>query len=753
MRRALLVLLGFVAFIVCAVALLPFWLGAPLSVLGKRAGVTYERYERLGYNRFALHGVRWQRPGFTVEARRIEVATPLRWVLEKTRSGPWRVDDWKVTLVPTDPAPTSTSVKGWKDLRGRLEGIVRKLDEVLPPLSAHQGKVISPQGVISADVVQWDHRRLHFDLLGFRDIQASGAVLWPEKEALSVSVESKDQAWSLAAQSPNEASLTADLSLRGQPAKLEAEFGDIGWLPIEATVAATDWKLSGEDARLAPVYRSVAGAFSLVWKDARLRVSLQADAEPMEEKGAPPLKVVAQGEGDFNRLRVDALSLSGPGLQATLAQPVEIERTVGLKTPETQFDARVDLAQMPWFQAKGIVEGTVRIEPQREGAVSLRAKLTGQDLQGDQWAFSRVEGDALLEWPRLTVPGLRVTVAQGETLSIEGGYNFREKILQSSKVNGEITRAAVARWIPESVAFERVSISAHAEGPLTALTHRGELSVAEPAGGQVKASRLVLKWQGRDLKSADVTASLQSQGSEVALTAALQANSANVSRLEWTKANEEVLRSSRPFVVTWKPELSIAGMALEGEGRALTAEIQAGVSGRVAITARQIRSDLWRDFYAMQGPPWAIETGELTGDWARGPLRFALRGKGQVGLEDERTAGVDINATGTEQGVTITQLNVGISGRPVVAATGQLPVYIESAPKWGLRIERTQPLVLNLATEKEAQFWSRIGRMTGLMLVDPVVQVNLSGTWQAPAGNARIDVEKMGWPQKDGKDV
>lgn len=753
MRRALFVLLGFLAFIFCALALLPFWLGAPLSLLGKRAGVTYERYERLGYQRFVLHGVRWQRPGVTIEAGRLEVATPLRWVLEKNNSGPWRIDDWKVTVVPTTSTPAPNSVQGWKDLRRQLEGVVRQLDAALPPLSAHQGKVVWPQGALTVDVVRWNRRSLSFDTIAFRDVHVSGAVLWPEREGLSARVESKDQLWALAAQSVDATSVTADLRVRGQPAKLQAEFGDVGWLPVEATLNAIDWKLSGEEVRLAPVYRSVAGAFSLTWKDARLGVSLRADAEPVEGSAAPPLKAVAQGEGDLNRLRIEALSLSGPGVQATLAQPVEIERTVGLRTPETQFDARVDLAQMPWFQGTGVVAGMVRVEARSAGAVSLRAKLSGQDLKGDQWAFSRVEGDALLEWPRLTVAGVRATVAEGETLTIEGGYDFREKSLQPSQVKGEITRVAVARWIPEALTFERMSISAQASGPLSALTHHGELSVVEPAGGRVKASRLDLKWQGKDLKSAEVTAHLVSQGSDVQLAAALTADSADVNRLEWTKSGEDLLRSSRPFTVAWKPELKVTGLVLEGGGRAVTAEVQSGATGRVAISARQIRSDLWRDFYAAEGLPWAIETGELTGEWARGPLRFSLRGKGHVGLEDERTADVDVNAAGTERGVQIAQLNVGISGRPVVAATGQLPVFIESAPTWGLRIERTQPLVLNLITEKEAQFWSRVGRLTGLLLVDPVVQVNLSGTWQAPAGNARIDVEKMGWPQKDGKDL
>ena len=58
-------------------AALPWWLGAALSWAGPSYGLTFARYERIGYGRFALHDAAFRHATVVVTASRIEADTPL----------------------------------------------------------------------------------------------------------------------------------------------------------------------------------------------------------------------------------------------------------------------------------------------------------------------------------------------------------------------------------------------------------------------------------------------------------------------------------------------------------------------------------------------------------------------------------------------------------------------------------------------------------------------------------------------------
>src|SRR5688572_4145690 len=81
MRRRILFLLGiFFAALVVLFAALPWWWGRALHALAPRYGLKFGRYERVGYARFALHQVEFQRARVRVSAARVEIDTPVLWL-------------------------------------------------------------------------------------------------------------------------------------------------------------------------------------------------------------------------------------------------------------------------------------------------------------------------------------------------------------------------------------------------------------------------------------------------------------------------------------------------------------------------------------------------------------------------------------------------------------------------------------------------------------------------------------------------
>ena len=103
----------FSASVLLALATLPWWLGALLRPLAQAQGVTFSRYERLGYARFRLHDVEFVRNQVRVTVDRIESATPALWLLAGERSA--TAGDWKDSPIVEShrsppPAPTTLPV-------------------------------------------------------------------------------------------------------------------------------------------------------------------------------------------------------------------------------------------------------------------------------------------------------------------------------------------------------------------------------------------------------------------------------------------------------------------------------------------------------------------------------------------------------------------------------------------------------------------------------------------------------------------
>jgi len=759
MRRALIVLGSLLAFGALALAILPWWLGVPLTVLGKRNGLTYERYERLGYRRFALTNVRVQRNGVDVRASRVEGETPLRWLWQRRSGGeaPWSVSEWSVEAIPR-PASMSTTkslaISGWSSLRSRLDRIFAPLRTWLPPTTVGPGEVRWPGGRVHLAGASWERDRLRSGEVIFKELHAAAEVVWPAEGAKTVTLRSvptaTSEAWSVVATSPEPSLVQAELAIRQQPARMSARFGASGWLPAEAELKARDWTLPAAAVGLSPAYEAVTGSFELDWRQSALTFLFDAKADPTEGKDAPPLSVQAGGTGDLDSVRIERLAIEGPGLFARLAQPVSVERNGRLRTPDTSFDVKADLAQLPWIEAQGTVDGRVEIVRASNGKAVLKGTLAGEKLQGKAWSFPRARVTAELAWPQLKVSAGELTVAPGETVSFGGEYDLAQRVLEAARVKGEVSQAAVARWLPPGLSFERAAFSAEAQGPFSALVHRGEVSLAKPTYRRVAASSLAATWKGDGTTIDEAVGTLFAGDSKLEFSGDVSPTQAVAKTIRLSRGGVEVLRAAAPTTVTWSPIVSVRGLRLSGSGGELSADYAGGDSGRVDLTVREVSPGLWQDFLNTPGPRWTLHAGRLEGNWARGPLAFSLGGEGSIELEDKRAAHVALAAKGDGGGVELSRLEVAVGEAKIVTVTGKLPVQASVGSQWAVKFEKDADLRLDVVTERDSFFWAKVGELSGLDLVDPQIRVNILGTWRAPRGEATVEIARVGWPKNRG---
>src|SRR3954468_14289689 len=101
-RRFLLLFAVFLAVVVIVVAALPWWFSAAAGGIASRWGISFQRYERIGYARFALHDVEYLRGTIQVTATRVEADTPVVWLWRHASAAPRdvRVERWVVDVKP-----------------------------------------------------------------------------------------------------------------------------------------------------------------------------------------------------------------------------------------------------------------------------------------------------------------------------------------------------------------------------------------------------------------------------------------------------------------------------------------------------------------------------------------------------------------------------------------------------------------------------------------------------------------------------
>lgn len=761
MRKKLIIaLVAAAGGVLVALVLLPWWLGAALSVVGKTAGFRFGTYERIGYTRFALTEVEVDAPPVVVKVSRVELRGPYAWLVG--RPGEVDAGTWSVAVTPPPTAKKpKTAPRGWVPLRAVLGKVIDQLERRLPPTRLGAGAVTWPGGGLTLQSAEWREQHLRVAGLSLYGVEGD-VVVHRTADELVVEARSENARWNAAAKSVG-AAVTASGTWHGQAVSLDAGFAPSGWLPKTATAKAVNWSLPAAEARMAEYYGNITGGAEVTWTEGALALAVRAAAEPLKDSEAPPLSVELHGSGGIDRLQLDRVDLRLPGVEGRLSEPLVIGGRGRLLSGASRFDLTADLEKTPWFKGKGVVTGRIEVSPRGEGSPLVEARLATKDATIADWRIATLAVNADIEWPSVRVKAADIQLAGGDALQAEGVWAARTKTLTAGKVHGRVSGDTLGRWLPAKTEFKSFEINATAEGTWPAIRHAGQVKADAFQVAPFHPVALAGTWNGTGAAVEAFSLEAAAEASRLQLKGAVASETLRLDALVLSKGDTALFHLDAPTRVTWKPALAITGLALKGEQTDIAVDLTWADTGAFAVKAVNFQSVWLADFVDIAGPEWTISRLETDGRWTeKGPLEFKAVGNGMMDLRDGRRVDLALSTHGVPGLVTLDAVNVTLSGQPVVRLSGAVPATVFPRGRPWYELHDREPLSLQLATEPNAAFWDQLGALAGVVVIDPSVNVAVTGTLEKPVGEATLHVTKLAsrddqksrvWPSIDNLDA
>lgn len=740
------------ALVAVVVAAAPWWLPAACALAASRFGLRYSAYERIGYSRFALRDVAWQGEAARVDVARVEADQLLVWAWRRWmgRPGDLRVENLRIEAL----GGQRTETGGWLQLRSKLQETLMRMQPWLPEAHVSSGEVTWPRGRAVFEEAEWGETRLQITAVRWRKLSATAAIAWElGQDLLRLDVTETTSGAELAVRE-RAGSVEGTLQWQQQTAVLTGRFGEGSWMPVEVLCVAERFQLPAEALRLGAGYETVGGHGRVDWRDGRLTVVVEANAEPSSGAKAPPLEIDVRGAGDRTGLNIEAFSVQLPGLQARLSDPVRLEANGTMSTKPARFTLEANLADQPWWgvPAHGSITGEGHIEP-RDGTWPLvSVELSLKNVSAADWTITQGEARARLDWPQLTVSRARLTLAGGDELTLEGGWNWRERRLLPSQVRGRAGEATLSRWLPATVRADGVEFSAGAEGVWPALLHHGQVEARSVSASPIRPQALQATWTGEGATLSKIEVKARRDDNVLELAGALEADAWRIDQLELQPAGAEAWRLQAPVRIARRIPWSVTGLALQSTSGEIAADVTLGATGRAYLRARGVNSEWLRAFLEMPAVAWEVERAALNAEWRNGPARWTLDAAGRVGKRADWTADVAMKAGGDGAGATIETLRVSEAGQPVATAQGRWPVALWPSEQPTLRWTSGADWALTADTAPDSPFWEKLTTLTGVSLTRPKLAINIRGAGRSVSGEAAIGVERVTLdPQRFGR--
>lgn len=748
MWRRLLIFIGCLVAVVVLVAItVPWWLDAALQAAGDSRGLTFGRYERLGYARFELHNLKVQREGWQIAVSRIEGPTPLVWAWCHlwNQGAEVIVDRWSVTLTAAKSAtePAAAGESGWIPVRRQALDLVETVNAWIAHARIGPGVVHRPAGDIAVGSVAWADRTLNVQGVEFGGRNFDATVALPAgSDVLRVVARERGapNAIELESRGPD---VSGTLTWEEQRAQFAARFAGRGWRPQTANIRAENWSVPAARLKLGDSYSQVQGSARVDWTDGHFVADLNARGDtPPGQTTPPPLAVTLRAHGTPERVTIDALDATLPGGAATLSEPLTVSRDGKVEGNAARFVLHADLADQPWFPARGVLDGAATVSAPGATPPVVTFEFTARDVEASGVAVAAGELRGTLSWPRLEVTGGTLVGAAGDRLEWRGGWDFQEKAILPASVEGRILRSTLARWIPDAIKFEAISIEASGSGPPSDANHAGSVRVDSLELPNTKPMAIVVEWRGHGLAAEALDARILAGNTAVRLGGSASASAAQLTTLEFARGGDVLLRLGQPASVQWKPAPQVS-LQLTGPAARLVAGLHWGAMGNVQLAAQGISSDWFEDLVTVPQRAIHLELLAITGSWDRGPMTFEITVGGSAKLPGERQGTLYLAARGDGDGLRLDALRVLAGGETVVNAAGRLPLTLTPGGGTLVHIKPEGAVAWDASVVPDSAVWDQLAELAGIELKLPRAELHVRGTWAQPEGSVELAAARV----------
>lgn len=725
-----------------ALATLPFWLGGPLGLVLRANGVTFERYERAGYARFELHGVRFQSEGVEFTADKVQAPTPLVWLRQRMRETKpiLMVDGWRLRILASpEPTPDVATIRGIPDLTALLRRIIPQIHHWLPRATLNDGELLGAGPDIAIARVDWQDSTLKVECMHVSDRVLSFDVTPEADDAIVLNAHTADNVARLHLRLSG-AEVNGEASLWDQNVQLSARFAESGWMPEEASAIAEGWRLPAARVRLGAPYATVAGDARLMWRDESFELSANARAEPGADTRAPPFEARAVASGDLREITVTELHIDAPFATADLSSPITFKFDGPVSAESARLVVNADLAKLPWLEARGKVEGNITVAGS-DAAARQEFSLKISDVVVRDFTIEAADVAGVLEWPRMELTQLGVQLDETSSLEAQGSVNWGTRELDAVVVKAKLGPIWFARWLPEGAGWTTAELAATAEGSLDAPRHTGTLKLIGAQFPPLHPLAMDASWQGAG-STLEISSLATTDDSTLAIAGTLDPRGLLLTQLDFAAAEQPVLQLAAPAKIVWSPQWQVDNLRLGGSESELALKVSGGADGTIALSATDFDSAWLQDWVTLTGPGWTVDNLTATGRIDDGTLVFDAALNAEIEMSPN-AAHVTVTARGDARGIELTKFTVVENERVLTQATGRLPLYWAAEAEPHLRVDETAPFELVASTEPDSPLWASLTAWTGLELEAPAAKANLKGTIRRLEGEVTVGAARV----------
>jgi translocation and assembly module TamB len=727
------------------ILLLPWWLGAALRPVLGAQGITFERYERVGYARFRLHGVHYASASVEFTAKQVQAPTPVAWLAQRVRGADplltaegWRVQ--RLTGGTAVQASAQKQISGLPDLQTALHRLGPKFVSWLPRALLTSGQVHGLGPAITVDRIDWAKSVLTVDGVGAGERRLAFVLTPAADGSITLSAQTVDKdarlqlLWS-------GAEINGEAVLWEQPLHLAARFPAQGWLPTEASAVAENWRLPASRVKLGAPYAQVTGDARLVWREGAFDLSANAKAEPATDTNAPPFEARAVAHGTLRELTLTELHVDAPFATAKLSAPVTFSLYRPLAAESAQLVVQADLAKMPWLEvAQGKLDGTVVVTGDRTVARQT-FELMGGNIRVRDFSLKEVQARGVLAWPELKLTELKVQLDETSSLETHGIVNWQTRELAGVALSAKLSPAWFARWLPAGAGWTVLDATATVEGPLDAPRHQGSLKITAAQLPPLHSFTTEASWQGSGQKT-EITAHAQAGQSSLDLTGTLEPGGLRLTKLQLAPGGAPGWQLAAPARIAWAPTWQIENLDLAGHEGRLTLQAGGGSEGSFALTATHFSSAVLKDWITVTGPAWQVQSLQAGGRVVDRVLVWDATLAAEIEMSPA-PAQVSLTARGDAQGIELKEFKVTQTERVLTQASGRVPVIWAMTPAPHLVLDETARLELSAATEPDSPLWATLAAATGFQLTQAAAKINLTGTLRQPTGELQVRVAQL----------
>jgi translocation and assembly module TamB len=449
-----------------------------------------------------------------------------------------------------------------------------------------------------------------------------------------------------------------------------------------------------------------------------------------------------------------------------------------------------DLDKQPWLPLKGVLKGRAMLTPIESKLVRADMELFGTEIGTDAVKAKTLSLEAQCYWPWLEITNARATFEDGSLALATARMDLENKLFSAGTLafNGPL----VKHWLPVGYSYEGLSLVAHFEGPINELRHTGNLDATNVASPYLLPVSLHADWRGRQEKLEGFKAVVSSGSSSLAadgsLSLATDQADLRLSSISLSTNRQPFMESRQPCLISfhyptsqksWQLGLGVLDLAGTGGNLSAEAVIDWPREGALHLSAQNLASTNFAGFVKATLPEINVHSLNASTSWTNSPAKFEVEfsatGKVQryevastnqtaqaepsgivkdgQGRSRNRLTGQSLLTTplsceakiaGDESGITVSNVVVRTAQADELAIRGFIPLAINPANATNLiDFLGKNPIQLNASIKPQAFIWDEIEDLTGIILIEPNLNVALSGNWDALEGQVRLSAQEL----------